>query len=306
VWIGDVGENYHEEVDLIPAGDNSGPNFGWRCYEGNAPFNTAGCQSASSYVFPITTHDHPVIGGDFCAVIGGRVYRGSEFPHLFGQYVYGELCTGALWTLKPDGLGGWVDSQALDSSWAGLTGIGDGIDGSLYVTNLVQNAIYKVRDRCPMDPPQITVAGDSLISSSASGYQWFLNGDSIAGADEQTYVPTQSGDYSIVGSFANGCELSSTAVAFVFTIVAGAEDLSIRTWPQPVTEQWHLERVGKATDDWRVTVRDAGGRGVRYTTWPAGAPQLLLDVRDLARGSYVVDIRDDRGVIMHRARFTKL
>ena len=46
LWIGDVGQGDWEEIDFWPAGDNSGPNFGWRCYEGLAPYNTGGCGPA--------------------------------------------------------------------------------------------------------------------------------------------------------------------------------------------------------------------------------------------------------------------
>jgi hypothetical protein len=36
-WIGDVGQESWEEINFKPAG-SSGLNFGWDCYEGNAPY----------------------------------------------------------------------------------------------------------------------------------------------------------------------------------------------------------------------------------------------------------------------------
>jgi glucose/arabinose dehydrogenase len=67
LWLPDVGQADLEEVNVWPAGDNSGPNFGWRCYEGTAPYNGNGCGPASDYVFPIQTHDH---GTEmWCAII---------------------------------------------------------------------------------------------------------------------------------------------------------------------------------------------------------------------------------------------
>jgi hypothetical protein len=34
-------------------------------------------------------------------VVGGVVYRGTKIPVLRQRYVYGDFCSGALWTLRP-------------------------------------------------------------------------------------------------------------------------------------------------------------------------------------------------------------
>jgi glucose/arabinose dehydrogenase len=80
MWIGDVGQNAWEEIDFITSGDNSGPNFGWRCYEGLVPYNTSsGCQG--SYDQPVIVQSHT---NGWCAIIGGKVYRGIDYPTLQG------------------------------------------------------------------------------------------------------------------------------------------------------------------------------------------------------------------------------
>lgn len=61
VWIGDVGQGAQEEVDFVPAGVNNGPNFGWRCYEGTAAYNTTGCQPMANYVNPSTNTCIPMV-----------------------------------------------------------------------------------------------------------------------------------------------------------------------------------------------------------------------------------------------------
>ncbi len=43
LYIGDVGQNEWEEIDFQPASSAGGENYGWRCYEGNHPYNTTGC-----------------------------------------------------------------------------------------------------------------------------------------------------------------------------------------------------------------------------------------------------------------------
>src|SRR5689334_21385094 len=46
LWIGDVGQNYWEEIDFEKAGGKGGVNYGWRCYEGNHLSSVSGCSTA--------------------------------------------------------------------------------------------------------------------------------------------------------------------------------------------------------------------------------------------------------------------
>ena len=41
LWIADVGQNAIEEINKA-ASSEAGLNYGWRCYEGNSPYNTTG------------------------------------------------------------------------------------------------------------------------------------------------------------------------------------------------------------------------------------------------------------------------
>jgi hypothetical protein len=44
-------------------------------------------------------YDH---GGGRCAIIGGYVYRGAAIPELRGQYLFSDLCTGFVRSLRFD------------------------------------------------------------------------------------------------------------------------------------------------------------------------------------------------------------
>src|SRR6185369_7247940 len=57
-------------------------------------------------------------------------------------------------------------------------------------------------------------------SSSASGNQWFLNGNPIAGATNQTYIANASGDYSVTVTD-SGCTSSASAATTVTVKPAG-------------------------------------------------------------------------------------
>jgi len=100
LWIGDVGQNAWEEITFQPAASTGGENYGWRCYEANNAFNTSGCPSASTMVFPIWAYSH----GSGCSVTGGHVYRGSAIPSLQGTYFFADYCFATIWSFEYDGV----------------------------------------------------------------------------------------------------------------------------------------------------------------------------------------------------------
>lgn len=144
LWIGDVGQAQREEVDRWPAGNNSGPNFGWRCYEGELPYNTSGCGAASSYVAPVIAHGRDPL--TWCSVIGGRVYRGSAYPALQGRYLYSDYCHGRIYSLQSNGAGGWVSEEMTTSGTFGLAAIAEDAVGELYAVNTSNGNLYRIID----------------------------------------------------------------------------------------------------------------------------------------------------------------
>jgi glucose/arabinose dehydrogenase len=94
LYIGDVGQNKWEEVDVEPAGKGN-KNYGWRLLEGTHDFKPEGYTTAA-LVPPVAEYPH----GPECSITGGYVYRGKAIPGLRGAYIYGDYCTGKIWTLS--------------------------------------------------------------------------------------------------------------------------------------------------------------------------------------------------------------
>jgi glucose/arabinose dehydrogenase len=128
LWIGDVGQNRYEEVDRLAAGTPPGANLGWNSYEGRAVYKRQAIDR-SRLVWPVAVYPHT----DGCSITGGYVYRGSEVPALRGRYVYGDFCTGRIWSLPADG--GRPQLLALPRL-EGLASFGLGAHGELYATTL--------------------------------------------------------------------------------------------------------------------------------------------------------------------------
>jgi glucose/arabinose dehydrogenase len=137
LWIGDVGQNAWEEVDVARAGVG-GLNLGWRVMEGNHCYNPSSGCSTSGKTLPVVEYSH-----DFgCAVIGGYVYRGSASPVLRGGYVFTDECSGLTWAVRAAASG----PQALVQVAAGpgnIAGYGESESGELYAASL-GGQIYRI------------------------------------------------------------------------------------------------------------------------------------------------------------------
>jgi glucose/arabinose dehydrogenase len=94
VWVGDVGQNAVEEIDVLQAGDNAG----WPFYEGERQ-NEAGAPPRANFRFPRHSYGHD----QGPCVIGGIVYRGTRLPALAGCYLFGDCGAGTLSVLAADG-----------------------------------------------------------------------------------------------------------------------------------------------------------------------------------------------------------
>jgi glucose/arabinose dehydrogenase len=100
LWLGDVGENSREEIDVAWAdrGLARGATFGWSAYEGSERHN-------SDQVLPEgVEHMLPFYeyGRDegACSVSAGVRYRGAELAALVGWFVFADLCTGEVMALE--------------------------------------------------------------------------------------------------------------------------------------------------------------------------------------------------------------
>ncbi len=133
LWVGDVGQDAREEIHVVELGGN----YGWRCYEGNLPYNTSGCGESSSYEFPVHDYDHG-LGG---AVAGGFVYRGSLLPQLYGVYLFGDIQSGRIWGITPEG--NVLPDELLDVSFS-FSSFAQGHDGEIYLLSLSNGGIYRL------------------------------------------------------------------------------------------------------------------------------------------------------------------
>jgi glucose/arabinose dehydrogenase len=133
LYIGDVGQNRVEEIDVHPGTQPGGQNYGWNRTEGSQCYNPPNGCNRTGITFPVYEYGH----GEGCAVTGGVVYRGCRMPDLAGTYFFGDYCSGFVRSFR------LVNGQTTDvRDWtAGLSGIdsvtsfGTDADGEVYVVD---------------------------------------------------------------------------------------------------------------------------------------------------------------------------
>lgn len=128
LWIGDVGQNAWEEIDAIDPKGGGGAHFGWRTMEGHHCYDPRqGCDDAG-----LTPPVHGYGHRDGCSVTGGYVYRGRAIPALAGAYLFGDYCTGRIWTLRREP-SGRAEVELLLESGLSISSFGEDEAGELYV-----------------------------------------------------------------------------------------------------------------------------------------------------------------------------
>jgi glucose/arabinose dehydrogenase len=140
LWIGDVGQNRFDEVDVSRAvsGRNAGrgANYGWRVMEGAQCFNPASGCNKSGKVLPVAVSS---LSGGNCALTGGYVYRGPDVK-LAGGYLYGDFCTGRIWGL--DAAAPSTPVLLADTNLS-ISSFGEDEAGNVYVVDL-NGSIYRL------------------------------------------------------------------------------------------------------------------------------------------------------------------
>jgi glucose/arabinose dehydrogenase len=137
LWIGDVGQDRYEEIDHLAYRTPAGVNFGWSYYEGDHVYKPQPIDR-SRLMFPMTEYPHNP-GGN-CAVTGGYVYRGPDFPWLYGWYVYGDFCSGRIW--KKSGPTGRPQPMAISGKVKQIASFGEGARGGLFLVSL-SGSVYR-------------------------------------------------------------------------------------------------------------------------------------------------------------------
>jgi glucose/arabinose dehydrogenase len=140
LYVGDVGQNSIEEIDIVRLGGN----YGWRIFEGTrcTSLGPASC-GVAGLIPPIAEYGHDQ---GRCSVTGGYVYRGARATLPYGSYIYGDYCSGEIFLLS-----GGVQSL-LFKSGVQISSFGRDEAGEIYVVGIGGTIHRIVNTGAPANP----------------------------------------------------------------------------------------------------------------------------------------------------------
>lgn len=163
----------------------------------------------------------------------------------------------------------------------------------------------------PYPPPQgITQAGDTLYANAgAVSYQWYHDGNPIAGATDYFYVASESGNYNIVATDANGCEVEAAIFDVVASTMSEVSDFRFEVYPNPAED---FVTVGLNSSDLKdirafgeISVYNVMGETVLNPKPDVNRSMndIQLDISGLSAGLYLLEIKYAEKIF--RSRFVK-
>ena len=135
IIVGDVGQHAREELDILSYADARGANFGWPVMEGSQCFPAGAPCSRDGLVLPQVEYARE--GG--CSITAGFRYRGTRSRRLAETVLYGDFCSGRLWTAFQNG-GSWSATLLADTDLL-IVSIDEDETGEPYIVDY-RGAVY--------------------------------------------------------------------------------------------------------------------------------------------------------------------
>ncbi|REJ67404.1 MAG: hypothetical protein DWQ31_11520 [Planctomycetota bacterium] len=138
LWVGDVGQDLREELNLA----RPGTNHQWSYAEGTLPFDQSHLRGKKPDPYfgiespPAFSYGHLNMNN---AVIAGHTYYGEEYPELEGAFIYGDNGSGRIWALRFDENGKAHQQELLAINATGKTGLasfGLDADGEILIVEV--------------------------------------------------------------------------------------------------------------------------------------------------------------------------
>ncbi len=175
------------------------------------------------------------------------------------------------------------------------------VSGNISVTGTNGNCIGQSSAiTVTMDPvpatPTITKQGDTLISSSNTGNQWYHEGVIIPGATAKKYRAVYSGNYTVVVTL-NSCSSAVSNSILVLPVGVNETPFSkeLQVFPNPNNGQFTLRMETLHKTEYNIEVYNSLGIMVwsQLNVMIDGAVTIPVDLKNSPAGAYLVVLRSN-------------
>jgi PKD repeat protein len=159
-------------------------------------------------------------------------------------------------------------------------------------------------------PQAITQSGDTLFANAGgTSYQWYFNGNLVSGATNYFYVAQSSGDYNVVATDNNGCEVE----AAIFSVIANIKSpvgnglpmaIGMAIFPNPVSGKFTMHNpeftMGAAIE---ISIYNMVGERILFQEAILKSNESIIDVSRFETGMYFIELTS--GAHTFRTKFIK-
>ena len=133
LFVGDVGQNEFEEINII----EKGGNYGWNIMEGKHCYSEININcNKTKFISPILEYSHK----EGCSITGGYVYHGS-INSIQNQYIFSDFCSGIIWAINLEN-NEYIKNQIAVGPFK-ISSFGEDEKKEMYVLSL-DGQIYKI------------------------------------------------------------------------------------------------------------------------------------------------------------------
>lgn len=149
------------------------------------------------------------------------------------------------------------------------------------------------------EQPEVTQQGDSLLSSSPTGNQWYDSSGLIEGATGPVFYPEKEDYYHVIVTTGAGCVSEpSEPLYFLFTGLQEISGIEWMIYPNPFRDIIHIRSAEPLSQTLVISLADATGRILVETEIDGNTP-AELNVQKLPKGVYMLTIVDKSGTKLH-------
>lgn len=154
----------------------------------------------------------------------------------------------------------------------------------------------------PTTPFSIVNDDNLLMSQAGVSYQWYFDDEPIAGATAQEYEANEDGNYYVVIQDANGCQITSETLEFIFNSTQQIEGLNQFTvFPNPTNDILFVQMETVQVANFEIALQTVDGKMLKtFEKEVAGKANFEIDMTDLPAGFYLLKVTTGEGRLVKK------